>query len=130
YQCNHGHHWHSSWAMVTFRFRLDRSEGFGRVRMKRFGVRCGKCGDKDDSYHVGFCREIQAWFAVQRLLYHIVRTFDGKGFISDSEAQNIVIPDGDVSSGGNGGGPHPKNLCEACANNCCQEKYKRLTKKK
>ncbi|CAF0732429.1 unnamed protein product [Rotaria sordida] len=42
YQCNHRHYWQSSWSMILFRFHLDVSECFGRVRMKRFGQRCNK----------------------------------------------------------------------------------------
>ncbi|CAF4206861.1 unnamed protein product, partial [Adineta steineri] len=105
YQCNHGHYWKSSWAMVTFRFRLDFRKKFGRARMKRFGVRCRECEDKDDSYHVGFCSKEQTWF-----------NYD------DDDVQNVVIADTNVTKKrGRGGAPHPKNFCEACANNCCQE---------
>ncbi|CAF0722961.1 unnamed protein product [Adineta steineri] len=131
YKCKRGHRWKSAWAMVIFRFRLDFRNGFGRVRMRRFGVRCRECGDKDDSYHVGICSETQTWYLVQCLLRQIVpRCYGERFYYDDDDVQNVVIIETDVPSGGNGGGSHPKDLCEACANNCCQERFKRLTKKK
>jgi len=116
--------------MVLFRFHLDASAGYGRVRMKRFGQRCKKCKNDDMSYHVGLCDATQAWKVVQCLLLHILhRCYERRAADYVDDAHYIILVS-DVPSGRYGGTEHQRDCCEACAYGECQEKYKKLTKKK
>ncbi|CAF0725123.1 unnamed protein product [Rotaria sordida] len=129
YQCNHGHYWQSSWSMILFRFHLDVSECFGRVRMKRFGQRCNKCIN-DNEYHIGRCDKEQVWYTVQRLLLNILQRCYEKRRDCDVDMEEYIIPVSDVPNGRFGGIAHQKNFCEACAHNRCQKMFNKLTKKK
>ncbi|CAF2087886.1 unnamed protein product [Rotaria magnacalcarata] len=129
YQCNHRHRWESSWSMILFLVRLDVKQGFGRVRMKRFGQRCNLCKD-DDEYHLGFWSPDEVWFTVQRLLLHILLRCYEKRPDCDSIMKQYIIPINEVPQGRSGSGPHQRHCCEACANDRCQETFNKLTKKK
>ncbi|CAF3531907.1 unnamed protein product [Rotaria sp. Silwood1] len=115
--------------MILFRFHLDDSQGFGRVRMKRFGQRCNKCKN-DETYHVGQYDKKQVWHTVQCLLLNILQRCYEKRRDCDIDMEEYIIPVSDVPSGRFGGTPHQKDFCEACAHNRCQQMYKKLTKKK
>jgi hypothetical protein len=115
--------------MILFRCRLDLWTGVGRVRMKRFGLRCSKCED-DNTYHMWQLDDKQTWFIVQCLLLHILQRCYERRRDCDIDVLEHIIPVGNVSRGRFGGMPHPRHLCEACAHNRCQEIYKTLTKKK
>jgi hypothetical protein len=115
--------------MILFRFYLDASAGYGKVRMKRFGQRCNEC-ENDDTYHIGICDNKQVWYTVQCLLFNILRRcYEGR-LEYDVDIEQYIIPVSDVPRGRFGGGPHQRDFCEACAHNRCQEMYKELTKKK
>jgi hypothetical protein len=115
--------------MILFRFYLDDYNGFGRVRMKRFGQRCNKCPE-DNRYNLGLYDEDEVWEILQWLLLHIVQKLYEMRHDYDVDAAYYIIPVSDVPSGRFGGGEHQRDFCEACAYNQCQEKYKQLTKKK
>jgi hypothetical protein len=117
--------------MILFRFYLDDYNGFGRVRMKRFGQRCNKCPE-DKTYNLGLYHEDEVWETLQWLLLHIVQKCYEMRPDCDVDEAYYIIPVSDVPklNGRSGGIAHQKDFCEACAYNKCQEKYKQLTKKK
>lgn len=129
YQCDHRHFWESSWSMVVFQFYRYVDEGFGIVRMKRFGQRCRECKE-DLEFHTGFCHYRQVWGTIQCLLYLILQKCyeERPDWAVDNE--NYIIPVSNVPRGRFSGGSHERKCCEACAHDRCQEKYKQLTKKK
>ena len=133
YWCNRRHSWQSAWTMILFRFELNRPNHSGRVRMKRFGLRCKEEPCKDDlTYHTGFCREHEVWWLLQCLLLYIFQRFYERRRHLDADNLYYIIPVdnvGGVRPGGSGGSPHQRHCCEACAHNQCQDKFKQLTKK-
>ena len=117
--------------MILFRFDLNRSNHSGTVRMKRFGQRCREDLCKDDpTYHTGFCSEHEVWWLLQCLLLYIFQRFYEERQHSDADNLYYIIPVNNVKNGRPGGSPHAKHGCEACAYNLCQDKFKKLTRRK
>jgi hypothetical protein len=48
----------------------------------------------------------------------------------DVDDEYYIIPISNVRIERSGGTPHQRDFCEGCAYNLCQEKFKKLTKKK
>jgi hypothetical protein len=128
YQCDQGHYWQSSWSMILFRFYRDVDAYKGTVLMKRFGQRCKECPE-DDWYYVGLYTKTEVCETLQWLLLYILQKCYEMRPDCDVDAAYFIIPVTNVPSG-RFGGAHRKDRCEACAYNQCQEKYKKLTKKK
>jgi hypothetical protein len=115
--------------MILFRFRFDDYKGYGIIQMKRFGQRCNLCPE-DDTYYLGLYYEEEVWEILQWLLLYIIQKWYEMRSDYDIDKAYYMIPVSDVPNGRSGGTPHQKDFCEACAYDQCQEKYKRLTKKK
>jgi hypothetical protein len=79
---------------------------------------------------VGLCEVEEVWETVQRLLLNILQRCYEKRPAWDVDDAYYIIPVSDVPTGRFGGTAHQRDFCEACAHDRCQEKYKKLTKKK
>ena len=90
--------------------------------MRRFGQQCGECKNEKGEYYSGTCSETQVWFAIESLLYNIVKRYYENAV--DEDAQYYVIAVSDVPPRGHvhsRAAVHRKELCEACHNHRCQE---------